>query len=59
MKRASDKLHRLRVIGRLNPWVWITGRKVKGVISGKPEATTLDPPDWLALAPDAGDIDFR
>lgn len=40
MKRASEKLQSLRVIGRLNPWVWITGRPVRGVI--EPRAATND-----------------
>jgi hypothetical protein len=36
MKRASEKLQALRVIGRINPFVWITGRPVKGVIEPTP-----------------------
>jgi hypothetical protein len=35
MKRANDKLIRLRVIGRENPYVWLTGRRVKGAIEGR------------------------
>lgn len=33
LRRASEKMQSLRVIGRENPWVWITGRAVKGHIS--------------------------
>lgn len=32
MRRAAEKLQQLRVVGRVNPWVWITGRPVKGVV---------------------------
>jgi hypothetical protein len=34
MKRASDFWLERRVIGRNNPYVWITGRPVEGVIKG-------------------------
>ncbi len=30
MSRASDKFVKLRVIGRINPYVWVTGRAVAG-----------------------------
>jgi hypothetical protein len=26
MKRAGEKLYALRIIGRINPYVWLTGR---------------------------------
>jgi hypothetical protein len=41
LRRASEKLQSLRVIGRLNPWVWITGWPVKGVI--EPRADYQEP----------------
>lgn len=34
MKRASDYWLERRVVGRNNPYVWITGRPVEGVIKG-------------------------
>ncbi len=37
MKRANDTLLDRRVIGRSNPYVWLTGRPVAGVIEGRPD----------------------
>jgi hypothetical protein len=34
MKRAGEKLIRLKVIGRVNPYVWLTGRAVAGAVEG-------------------------
>jgi AAA domain/CHC2 zinc finger len=41
LKRASERLQTLRVIGRINPWVWTTGRAVRGVIEA---ASAYDSP---------------
>lgn len=35
MKRASETGQKLRIIGRLNPWVWLTGRPVKGIVEAR------------------------
>lgn len=41
MARASDKFVRLRIMGRINPWVWVTNRPVGQVArSGETPAGT-------------------
>jgi hypothetical protein len=58
MKRANDKFLDRRVMGRINPYVWITGRPVLGVISGPKAPSPLPneaPPDE-PLPWDAGEL---
>lgn len=43
LKRASEKLQSLRVIGRINPYVWITGRPVRGLIEPRQSYALPDP----------------
>lgn len=45
MKRASDFWLERRVIGRNNPFVWITGRPVEGVIKGAVDQPNLPLPE--------------
>lgn len=45
MKRASDYWLEKRVIGRSNPFVWITGRPVTGVIRGSEDQPQLRLPE--------------
>lgn len=45
MKRASDHWLERRVIGRNNPFVWITGRPVQGVIKGAEDQPSLPLPE--------------
>lgn len=45
MKRASDHWLEKRVIGRNNPYVWITGRPVTGVIKGTEDQPQLRLPE--------------
>jgi hypothetical protein len=56
MKRASEKLLTLRVIGRVNPWVWLTGRAVHGVIEGRPAGASHEPPAWATEQIPLGDF---
>lgn len=48
MKRASDQFQTLRIIGRINPYVWLTGRAVGAVVevyqdNGKDDGDTANP----------------
>lgn len=45
MKRASDYWLERHVIGRHNPFVWITGRPVEGVIKGVADQPTAPLPE--------------
>lgn len=58
MKRASEKLQTERVIGRLNPWVWITGRPVKGVIEPRGDYDRDPYPDRPEPPPPADFADY-
>ncbi len=54
MKRAGERLLKLRVIGRVNPYVWVTGRAVVGAPLGDqmPRAQPSPPPDEPELPVD-------